>query len=166
MLHHLPDPEEAFRYLLRYVKPGGEIQIYLYWQPEGQPVKRLLLAAVNVLRQMTTRLPHPLLHALSYPLAAAAFVGFVWPYRLLRLVPGLRGLADKLPMKQYTDYPFGVCVNDQFDRFSAPLENRYTRAEVIGWLQRASLEQITVHPNFGWCATGRKPAAARGGQHL
>ncbi|MBI1763013.1 MAG: methyltransferase domain-containing protein [Acidobacteria bacterium] len=158
VLHHLPDPEEAFRYLLRYVKPGGAIQIYLYWQPEGQPVKRLLLAAVKALRQVTTRLPHPLLHALSYPAAAAAFAGFVWPYRLLRLA-GLKGLAEKLPMRQYAHYPFGVCVNDQFDRFSAPLEYRYTQAEVRGWLERAGLEEIVVRPNYGWCASGRKPLA-------
>jgi hypothetical protein len=61
-------------------------------------------------------------------------------------------------MKQYADYPFRVCVNDQFDRFSAPIENRYTREEVEGWLKRAGLEEITVHPNFGWVGSGRKKA--------
>jgi len=34
VLHHLPDPEPAFHNLLRYLKPGGEIQIYLYWKPK------------------------------------------------------------------------------------------------------------------------------------
>ncbi len=43
VLHHLPDPEAGFRNLLRYLKPGGEVQIYLYWKPEGQPLKRALL---------------------------------------------------------------------------------------------------------------------------
>ena len=38
-------------------------------------------------------------------------------------------------MKQYVRYPFRVCVNDQFDRFSAPIENRYTQAQVYGWLR-------------------------------
>lgn len=156
VLHHLPDPEAVFRQLLRYLKPGGEAQIYLYWKPEGQPVKRALLSAVTAVRQVTTRLPHPLLHSLSYPAAAAAFAGFVWPYLVLRQV-GLTAWAERLPLKQYADYPFSVCVNDQFDRFSAPIEYRYTRAEVTGWLERAGLEAITVRPNFGWCATGRKP---------
>jgi hypothetical protein len=64
-----------------------------------------------------------------------------------------------LPMRQYADYPFGVCVNDQFDRFSAPVENRYTRAEVLDWLERAGLEGATVLPNWGWLGTGRKPLA-------
>jgi len=156
VLHHLPDPEAGFRSLLNFVRPGGEVQIYLYWKPEGQPVKALLLGLVSALREVTRRLPHPVLHLLSYPLAALAFTLFVWPYRILRRLPGLGPLAEKLPMKQYSDYPFRVCVNDQFDRFSAPIENRYTRAEVRGWLERAGLEDIQVLPNFGWLGTGRK----------
>ena len=47
VLHHLPDPEAAFQNLLRYLKPQGEIQIYLYWRPEGQPIKRALLSIVG-----------------------------------------------------------------------------------------------------------------------
>jgi SAM-dependent methyltransferase/uncharacterized protein YbaR (Trm112 family) len=159
VLHHLPDPEAAFRSLLRYLKPGGQVHIYLYWRPEGQPVKRALLDLVAVLRRITTRIPHRLLYWLSYPAAGAAFAGFVWPYQLLSAA-GLRGVAERLPMKQYAQYPFMVCVNDQFDRFSAPIENRYTREEARGWLERAGLEEIVVRPNYGWCATGRKKAVA------
>jgi SAM-dependent methyltransferase len=161
VLHHLPDPEGAFRNLLRYLRPGGEIQIYLYWWPERQPVKAALLSAVTAVRRITTRLSHPLLYWLSYPLAAVAYGGFVVPYRLLRAVPGAGAWAERLPMKQYAQYPFAVCVNDQFDRFSAPIENRYTRAQVRGWLERAGLEEINVLPNWGWLGTGRKPMSAR-----
>jgi SAM-dependent methyltransferase/uncharacterized protein YbaR (Trm112 family) len=157
VLHHLPDPESAFRNLLRYVKPGGWIQIYLYWRPENQPVKRALLALVTATRRITTRIPHGVLYRLSFPAAAIAFAGFVWPYQLL-LAAGLTGIAERLPMKQYAKYPFRVCVNDQFDRLSAPIEFRYTRDEVEAWMRRAGLEEIVVRPNYGWCATGRKPA--------
>jgi SAM-dependent methyltransferase/uncharacterized protein YbaR (Trm112 family) len=157
VLHHLPDPESAFRSLLRYVKPGGWIHIYLYWMPENQPVKRALLSLVTAARRVTTRIPHRLLYGLSFPAAAIAFAGFVWPYRLL-LAAGLTEVAERLPMKQYAKYPFRVCVNDQFDRLSAPIEFRYTRAEVEGWMRRAGLEATVVRPNYGWCATGRKPA--------
>jgi SAM-dependent methyltransferase len=158
VLHHLPEPEAAFRNLLEFVKPEGSIQIYLYWKPEGQPFKALMLGMVSLTRSVTTRLPHPALYALSHPAAWLAFAGFVWPYKVMRRIPQLRNLAERLPMKQYADYPFRVCVNDQFDRFSAPIENRYTRGEVEGWLKRAGLEEITVHPNFGWVGGGRKKA--------
>jgi SAM-dependent methyltransferase/uncharacterized protein YbaR (Trm112 family) len=160
VLHHLPAPEAAFRNLLRFLKPGGEIQIYLYWKPEGQPFKRALLAGVTGARHVTTRLPHKVTHALSFPAAAVAFTFFVWPYKLFRRVPGLKGFAERLPMKQYASYPFRVCVNDQLDRFSAPIETRYTKAEVAGWLERAGLSEVEINPFFGWVGTGRKPAAA------
>jgi SAM-dependent methyltransferase/uncharacterized protein YbaR (Trm112 family) len=156
VLHHLPDPEAAFRNLLRYLKPGGEIQIYLYWKPEKQPVKAVLLAGVAAMRRMTTRLPHGMIHTLAFPLAVFAFAFFVWPYRVLRKIPRLKGLAEKLPMKQYASFPFRVCVNDQLDRFSAPIENRYTRSDVQDWLRRAGLECPLVEENYGWVGSGRK----------
>jgi hypothetical protein len=103
------------------------------------------------------------LDLLAYPFAAFAFGAFVLPRRLLRRLPGGAGLAERLPMGQYVDYPFQVCVGDQFDRFSAPIENRYTRAEVEGWLTRAGLEEARVLPNWGWLGSGRKPLAAASG---
>lgn len=160
VLHHLPDPEAAFRNLLLYLKPQGEIQIYLYWEPEGQPIKSALLAVVAAARKITTRLPHQMNYILAFPAAVAAFALFVWPYRLLKKIPGLRSWAEKLPMKQYAGFPFRVCVNDQLDRFSAPLENRYTKQQVAGWLNRANLESTNVSAAYGWVGTGRKPAAS------
>ncbi len=156
VLHHLPDPEAAFQNLLRYLKPNGEVQIYLYWEPENQPVKRALLALVNSFRHLTTRLPHGAVHALAFPAAVGAFTCFVWPHRLLKKI-GFGTAAEKLPMKQYAYYPFRVCVNDQLDRFSAPIENRYTRQEVRDWLDRAGLQDSQVNATFGWVGTGRKP---------
>src|SRR6185295_17048420 len=157
VLHHLPDPEPAFRNLLRFLKPGGEIQIYLYWKPERQPIKSLLLSGVTAARQVTTRMPHSAVYALAYPSAMAAFLLFVWPYRMMKQV-GLKSLAEDLPMKQYASFPFRVCVNDQLDRFSAPIENRYTRQDVADWLNRAQLEKTKVNAAYGWIGTGRKPA--------
>jgi hypothetical protein len=58
---------------------------------------------------------------------------------------------------RHAQYPFRVCVNDQFDRLSAPIEFRYTRDEDEGWLRRAGLEETVVRPNYGWRPTGRKP---------
>jgi SAM-dependent methyltransferase len=160
VLHHLPDPEGAFQNLLQYLKPEGEVQIYLYWRPERQPIKRVLLSLVAATRQVTTRLPHSAVYVLAFPAAVAAFIFFVWPYRLLRAVPGLRSLAEKFPMKQYAGFPFRVCVNDQLDRFSAPIENRYTRQEVTDWLDRARLEERKVNAAHGWVGTGRKPPSS------
>jgi ubiquinone/menaquinone biosynthesis C-methylase UbiE/uncharacterized protein YbaR (Trm112 family) len=156
VLHHLPDPERAFRAIVPLARPGGWIQVYLYWDG-AQAWHRPVLRAVNALRRVTTRMPHRLLHALCYPLAAVLFALFVLPYRWGRGRGAVGRLVERLPLKTYADYPFGVCVNDQFDRLSAPIENRYSRAEVERWLRDAGLEEISVLPNHGWLGSGRRP---------
>ena len=156
VLHHLPDPEAAFQNLLRFLKPGGVVQIYLYWKPERRPIKAVMLSGISAARRLTTRLPHRAVYALAYPTAAFAFAFFVWPYRIMKRLPVFNRMAEDIPLKQYASLPFRVCVNDQLDRFSAPIENRYTRADVQNWLSRAALEAPSVAENFGWIGTGRK----------
>jgi SAM-dependent methyltransferase len=159
VLHHLPDPEGAFRYLLKFVKPGGEFRMFLYWAPEHQPLKGLLLKAVSALRLFTVRMPHRLLYPLSYVAAFLVWTCFVWPYRAFSRIPLVSKIADQLPLRQYSRYPFRTCINDQFDRLSAPLERRYSRTQVEQVLRSAGLEELNVFPNFGWVASGRKPAS-------
>lgn len=163
VLHHLPEPEQALPRLIDLVKPGGETRIFLYWDIGDAALwKRALLRAVNATRRLTVRLPHPLLHALCYPVAALAWGLFVAPYLGLSRRKATRAFAETLPLKQYARYPFSVLVNDQFDRFSAPLERRYSPDEVREWLGEVGLESVTVQPYFGWLGHGRKPRP-RGG---
>lgn len=160
VLHHLPCPEDGLKELVKAVKPKGSLQIYLYWKLEDAPLwKRVLLKCVNGIRSITARMPHRLLQLLCYPISAAAWMTFVLPYRMLRMFPPTRSLAESLPLKQYSDYPFGVLLNDQFDRFSAPIENRYSQREVQEFLEDAGLQDVAVHPYSGWVANASKPAS-------
>ncbi|MFN2613021.1 MAG: methyltransferase domain-containing protein [Solirubrobacterales bacterium] len=156
VLHHLPDPDRALCTVARFARDGAHVHVYLYWVP-ARSWHRGLLAAVRAARRITIRLPHPVLHAACYPLAVVLQAIFVGPYRALRRRPRGRRFAAALPLKTYADYPFSVLVNDQFDRFSAPLERRYTNDEVREAMLLAGLEEIVVLPNHGWVADGRRP---------
>jgi 2-polyprenyl-3-methyl-5-hydroxy-6-metoxy-1,4-benzoquinol methylase len=160
VLHHLPATEQALSGLVPHARPGGVVQTYLYWSPERR-WHRALLSIVTAARRITTRLPPRLLHLLSYPIAAAVYAAFVLPYRALRRFRATRPLARGLPLKTYADYPFMVCVNDQFDRFSAPLERRFTEQEVRAMMYSAGLEEVVVTPNNGWVASGKRPPGPR-----
>jgi ubiquinone/menaquinone biosynthesis C-methylase UbiE/uncharacterized protein YbaR (Trm112 family) len=156
VLHHLPNPRRALKSLARLIRPGGHIHIYVYWTPTRR-WHRFLLRLVAAARRVTTRMPRPLLRALCYPIAVALFAVFVLPYRITRHAAVLERVAGGFPLKAYADYPFRVCVNDQFDRFSAPLEWRFTADEVEAMLLEAGFGEIVVLANNGWIGSGRRP---------
>lgn len=160
VIHHLTDPGAAMRALVNLVRPGGEVRVYVYSDLRENRLKRFLLPAVTALRQLTVRLPHRALYGLSFPITAVAWLLFVVPARMLRRSRRTRAFAEALPLAAYVDYPFGVAVNDQFDRFSAPLERRYAREEVMEMLRRAGLEDVRSYSHYGWVAYGRRPAQA------
>ena len=153
VLHHLDRTEQALARLVRTLKPGGRLRIYLYWKRHGW--KGRLLDAVTVARRVTTRMPFPVLRAFCRVLSYGLFGGVVLPYRALSTA-GVRGI-EEWPLFVYSKYPFNVLYNDQFDRFSAPIEKRYDPDEVRALLERAGLVNVTVRPCFGWLADGIKP---------
>lgn len=155
VLHHIADTAGTLRGLVARLKPGGRIRIYLYWKRTG--IVGFLLGLVSIVRLVTTRLPFPLLKALCWVLSVLLLVVVVTPYRIATAL-GVRGI-ERWPLFIYAKYPFNVLYNDQFDRFSAPLEKRYSPAEVRALLASVGLTDITVQPCYGWVADGIKPSS-------
>lgn len=154
VLHHLPDPEAGFGRLVALVRTGGRALVYLYHALEGEPIKQAILRAVTAVRRVTVKMPHRALLPATTLLGWALYAGVVTPYKLLARFDVTRPLAEKMPLRAYAGYPVRVIVNDQFDRFSAPIENRYRRDEVAGWLARAGLTDTEIRPGYGWRAVG------------
>jgi SAM-dependent methyltransferase/uncharacterized protein YbaR (Trm112 family) len=155
VLHHLPEPEKGFRSLLRLLREGGFMNIYLYWNLEGEAAwRRALLGVVTGARRITTRMPHKLLKKVSWAIAALFEVAFVSPARILGRFESTSKLADRVPLGHYRKYSFRVLHTDQFDRFSAPIENRYSSAEVAAWFERAGLKEVKILGGQGWRASG------------
>jgi ubiquinone/menaquinone biosynthesis C-methylase UbiE/uncharacterized protein YbaR (Trm112 family) len=152
VLHHIGDTAGTLRGLVRALKPGGRLRLYLYWKRTG--VSGALLSLVTVARKVTTRLPFGLLRALCWMLSVVLMALVVLPYRALAAL----GVAVKetWPLAVYVKYPFNVLYNDQFDRFSAPIEKRYTEEEVRALLESAGLREISVHSKYGWIGDGVK----------
>ena len=167
VLHHLPDPEKGFRRLLPLLRASGYINIYLYWNLEDEAAwRRAALSLVTGVRQVTTRMPHGLLKKLSWLMAAGFQVAFVLPSRALASFKTTRGLADRVPLGHYRKYSFRVLYTDQFDRFSAPIENRYSRMDVAAWFERARLEDVVILGGAGWRASGKRVVKVNGQEKM
>ena len=152
VLHHLEDTAGALRGLVRALKPGGRLRLYLYWKRTG--LAGGLLLPVTFARRFTTRFPFPVLRVLCWGLSVALMAGVILPYRLLAAL-GVN-VGETWPLAIYVKYPFNVLYNDQFDRFSAPIEKRYSEEEVRALLASAGLNDIRVHSKYGWIADGVK----------
>ena len=153
VLHHVDETALAVKRLTAKLKPGGRFRLYLYWKRHG--VSGFLLRAVSLVRRVTTHLPFGVLRGLCWMLSAVIFVLVVIPYRVLAWL-GVRRHAS-WPLFLYARYPFLVLYNDQFDRFSAPLEKRYDAEDVSALLRAAGLEQVRVWASFGWMGEGVRP---------
>ena len=75
------------------------------------------------------------------------YATFTVPYKILRAV-GATGLANAIPFRHGT-HPFGL-TGDLYDRFSAPVELRYTRPGAEALLRDAGLEVSRVANDRGW----------------
>jgi SAM-dependent methyltransferase/uncharacterized protein YbaR (Trm112 family) len=158
VLHHIDDTLGGLRSLVAAARPGGRVLVFLYHDAsQASPLRRGLLALVSLARRVTTRLPFWLLRALSYVLAGAVWLGWVGPLRLLSGRRDRRNAFRSLPLAQYVDYPFRVLWNDQFDRFSAPIEKRFSHGQVEALMKEAGLVEVTVLGGYGWRAIGTRP---------
>jgi SAM-dependent methyltransferase len=158
VLHHLPDPYEGFRALLRYVRPGGTIAVWVYGHENNGVVRNV----VEPLRRVSTKIPRPALRALAWPLA----VGFHGAARgIYRPLDGTAA-GKSLPLHQYmasvADFSFRQNYGIVFDQLSAPTAAYIKGEELERWFSENGLEDVRIshrHEN-SWRGRGRVPAAA------
>jgi SAM-dependent methyltransferase len=137
VLHHLDDPRAGFDALARLLAPGGRFLLYVYSRPTGRGLRSVGLAGATALRRLTVRMPHRLLRGLSAPIARGRYLGRVLPGALGARLGWRRPAA--WPLATYRGAPLRSLWLDTFDRLSAPVEHRYTAAEVERWFRDAGL---------------------------
>lgn len=160
VLHHLPSPTEGLQELVRLLRPGACVAAYLYEDFSDRAIGwRWLLAGTNQLRWITLRLSHRVLYLSCQAASPAVYALFTIPFRILRHIPGLGSLASGFPFRHATR-PFSL-VGDLYDRFSAPVEWRYSLTEAVTLFQGVGLRDVAAAKDRGWMIAGIKPESRR-----
>lgn len=157
VLHHLSDPEAGFRSLCQLLAPDGRMLVYLYSRPEKRGIRAAGLKVARWMRVVTTRSPRSWLRFAAGPIAAALYVFVVIPGRVgdkVRL-----GRLAGLPLQTYRKQPMRSLWLDTFDRLSAPVEYRYTWAELAPWFDRARLTVESVREDAGFFIVAKRDAS-------
>lgn len=158
VLQHTPDPEGAFRSLLRHLKPGGEIAVDVYRK------------AGRINRWSSKYLYRPITSRMD-PERLRRIVEWYVPRWLpvddrLRVIPFFgRYLVSIVPCWNYAetisdeDERRAWAVLDTFDALSARFDKPQTLASVSHWLEGAGLREVVVRPGGnGILAKGKTSA--------
>lgn len=148
VLHHLDDPKRGFDNLLRNLKPGGRINVWVYAR-EGnwlcrrviEPLKRLFVLA----------LPMPLLRGLAFVLTC-----LLYPYALLcPLLPQAAPYSDY--MAKFRGHAFSRNAMNVFDKLNAPTTHWISQSDIIHWFVGLDDVVINHYNGISWSACGTRP---------
>lgn len=139
VLHHLPDPRQAFEKLVGLLKPKSLISIWVY----GRKHNFLAIHIYEPIRKVTTRIPHKVPYYLCY-LPAATLELFNIIHKAFSSISLTRHFAILIPFRYYSQFPFRTKLNDAFDVFSAPSAKYYTEKEIRDWFETTGLKDAKV----------------------
>jgi hypothetical protein len=124
--------------------------------------RRFTNAVLEGVRVMTSKMPPTLIKTLSFVCAVVDRFGFIFPYHVLRQVPGLKTIVERITpprIKLYHQYPFQVLYADWFDRLAAPIRFYYSKSGTEELMQAAGFVdiQVTATGFYGWRGRGIRP---------
>jgi SAM-dependent methyltransferase len=130
VLHHTGDPEKGFDNLVKLLKPGGAIHLYLYGKKSF--ANKLWRRVFNI---MTLDKRKRIAEQMA---------------RLQTLVGRVKlNKATRLPLGAfYILFPFSPSAHSNFDAYSPSLASNHTEKEVKEWFTKRGLTFVRYTPNW------------------
>lgn len=149
VIHHIPEPLPVLRAAYAALRPGGQCLVWLY----GYEGNERYLQMVTPLRQVTTRLPHAALSAVSHALNLG-LDGYLYLCRF----------AD-LPLRSYIQNVLSKFDRDKrylviYDQLNPVCSRYYRKEEAQQLMESAGFVDVRLHHRHGysWTVVGTRPA--------
>jgi len=154
VLHHLPNIKKAFEKMVDLTRRNGAILVYLYEDfSDRGALLRILLHMVNFLRFAVSGMNTRILYLLCVIFSPLVWIFFSLPSFILKNL-GLNSISRRLPFRHTLN--LNCIVSDLYDRFSPPIENRYSQQQVKSLFKEFNLNNIFTLKYRGWVALGVK----------
>ncbi|PZF72031.1 class I SAM-dependent methyltransferase [Taibaiella soli] len=157
VLHHIPDTSAAMVKCVEKVKKGGYFLVYLYYSLDNRAVGyKLLFKLSNLFRAVISKMPSGLKRIICDLIAFGVYYPLAKISRLVEKI-GLKSISKKMPLSYYGDKSFWIMKNDALDRFGTPLEQRFSKKQIIEMMEKSGLKNIVVSNSEPyWHAIGQK----------
>ena len=131
VLHHTPNPREAFMELLKYLKPGGLICISVY--PDYG-----MYHTCRYFRKITIRIPKKALYFITTIMTLLLY----FPYRYLGFRHGILGRFVPISLSD----SLAEAILDTYDCYSPRYQFTHSCYEIFQWFKQAGLYDIEIRP--------------------
>jgi ubiquinone/menaquinone biosynthesis C-methylase UbiE len=157
VLHHIPDTKKAMYDCVQKVKPGGHFMVYLYYNLENKSrLFRFVYFLSNMMRKVISRLPKTLKLIVCELLAVFVYMPLVLIARLFIKITA-NPQPKHVPLSFYANKSFNIIRTDTLDRFGTPLEQRFSKQEILTMMQESGLENVVFSDKTPyWHAVGKK----------
>ena len=155
VLHHVPDTAAAIRSCAAPLKPGAPLLLYLYYAFDNRPRWfRRLWRLSNAARLLIRRLPPRPKQLLTDLIAFTIY----FPLSRFAALAEAAGLpVASFPLSYYRNCSLYTLRTDARDRFGTPLEQRFSRAQILEMCASAGLVDLRFSPSAPyWCVVGFK----------
>lgn len=158
VIHYVTNPLQALKSIILKAKSHCGILIYVYYALDNQPaILKFILFLVTLFRKITKQMPKCVLYPLCYILSIFFKVFLVFPARIFDAL-NMKTISNNFPLNAYKDKPFKILYTDTIDRFSPPLEHRFTRDQITAMFNTLGVNDVNISDNKPhWCALGNKP---------
>jgi magnesium-protoporphyrin IX monomethyl ester (oxidative) cyclase len=157
VLHHTPNYKKSFLEIARVLKKRAPCFLYLYEDHSENIAKYIVLKLIRLMRNVTVRMPSKLLYILCVLFSPLIFVFFAIPAKILSKSKLTSNFVKGMPFN-FAGTPFSLS-GDLYDRFSVPIEYRFSRSELYDLFEKFGFFNIAItrlKNSAGWVAWGYK----------